>query len=109
MSVEVTIIDMKMKTFTFVVDKSITIGELRKLYKDKGGNVANNQWKYDGEILKNYVQRFQVVKGFDPNGVSIIITSNVRGGGPIDFCDVSKKKYEDHTLTRGGLSYRIIG
>ena len=35
------------------VSKYDTIGEIRKLFVSKGGNGGNNQWKYDGEILKN--------------------------------------------------------
>ncbi len=107
MTVEVTIIDMKLKQIILKVDKSITIGELRKLFVEKGGNGGYDQWKYDGEILKNDNQRLQDVKGFDEEGMAISVTTNVRGGGGAEeFCDVSKNNYSNHTLTSDGPSYR---
>ena len=80
MSVPLTIIDMKMKTINITVDKSITINEIRKIFVEKGGDGANNQWKYDGEILKNDNQKLEDVKGFDSEGMAICVTTNVRGG-----------------------------
>ncbi len=80
MSVPLTIIDMKMKTINISVDKSITINEIRKIFVEKGGEGANNQWKYDGEILKNDNQKLEDVKGFDSEGMAISVTTNVRGG-----------------------------
>ena len=80
MSVPLTIIDMKMKTINITVDKSITINEIRKIFVEKGGDGANNQWKYDGEILQNDNQKLEDVKGFDSEGMAISVTSNVRGG-----------------------------
>lgn len=80
MTVELTIIDMKMKTIYLEVDKTITINEIRKLFVEKGGEGANNQWKYDGEILKDDNQRLENVKGFDSDGMAISVTTNVRGG-----------------------------
>ena len=80
MSVPLTIIDMKMKTINISVDKSITINEIRKIFVERGGEGANNQWKYDGEILKNDNQKLEDVKGFDNEGMAISVTTNVRGG-----------------------------
>ena len=78
MSVPLTIIDMKMKTINICVDKSMTINEIRKIYVEKGGEGANNQWKYDGEILQNDNQKLEDVKGFDSEGMAIYV--NVRLG-----------------------------
>lgn len=90
MTVKVTIIDMKMKAITLDVDETITIGELRKLFASKGGDSNNNQWKYDGNILKNDSQRLKDVEGFDPEEMAISISSNVRGGGnPNEFANLS--------------------
>ena len=82
MSVTVTIIDMKLKQIVLTVDKSATIGEIRKLFVDKGGNGGNNQWKYDGEILNDDDQRLENVQGFEPDQeeMAIGVTTNVRGG-----------------------------
>lgn len=80
MSVPLTIIDMKMKTINISVDKSITINEIRKIFVERGGEGANNQWKYDGEILQNDNQKLEDVKGFDSEGMAICVTTNVRGG-----------------------------
>ena len=77
---EITIIDMKMKTVIFNVNKCATIGELRKIFVEKGGDGANNQWKYDGKILKNDNQKLQDIEGFDEEGMAISVTTNVRGG-----------------------------
>ena len=107
MPVKVCIIDMKLKQIILDVDKSITIGELRKLFKEKGGRGEYNQWKYDGEILKNDNQRLQDVKGFDEEEMAISVTTNVRGG--VEFCDLSNKKYEHHSLSSDGPSYRTTG
>ena len=62
------------------VDKSITINEIRKIFVERGGEGANNQWKYDGEILQNDNQKLEDVKGFDSEGMAICVTTNVRGG-----------------------------
>ena len=78
MSVPLTIIDMKMKTINISVDKSITINEIRKIFVERGGEGANNQWKYDGEILQNDNQKLEDVKGFDSEGMAIYV--NVRLG-----------------------------
>ena len=64
MSIPLTIIDMKLKPINISVDKSITIGEIRKLFVEKGGEGANNQWKYDGEILKDDNQRLEDIQRF---------------------------------------------
>lgn len=80
MNVEVTIIDMKMKTITLYVDKSVTIGFLRNLFKKKGGDGINNQWKYDGRILDDDDIKLENVQGFDPEEMAITVTTNVRGG-----------------------------
>ena len=80
MSVRLTIIDMKMKTINIDVDKGITLNEIRKLFVEKGGEGANNQWKYDGIILKNDNQRLEDVERFDSDGMAISVTNNVRGG-----------------------------
>ena len=53
MNVQVQFIDMKQKIVNLFVDKSITIGKLRKKFEENGGNGSNNQWKYDGQILEN--------------------------------------------------------
>jgi hypothetical protein len=80
MSIPLTIIDMKLKPINISVDKSITIGEIRKLFVEKGGEGANNQWKYDGEILKDDNQRLEDIQRFDSDGMAISVTNNVRGG-----------------------------
>ena len=80
MNVEVTIIDMKMKTITLYVDKSVTIGFLRNLFREKGGDGINNQWKYDGRILDDDDIKLENVQGFDPEEMAITVTTNVRGG-----------------------------
>ena len=41
--------------------------------------------------------------------VKVIDTGDICGGGPVDFCDVSKKKHEGHRLTSDGPTYRITG
>lgn len=80
MNLKVTIIDMKMKTITLYVDKSVTIGFLRNLFREKGGDGINNQWKYDGKILDDDDIKLENVQGFDPEEMSITVTTNVRGG-----------------------------
>lgn len=105
MSVIVTIIDMKLKQIILKVDKSITIGELRELFVDKGGNGGNNQWKCDGEILTDNNQRLQDVKGFEPEEMAISVTSNVRGGG-IETVDVTKNITKEYEPSRSGPSYK---
>jgi hypothetical protein len=80
MNVEVSIIDMKMKIITLHVEKSVTIGKLRKLFKKKGGDGINNQWKYDGRILDNDDIKLENIQGFDPEEMAITVTTNVRGG-----------------------------
>lgn len=80
MNLKVTIIDMKMKTITLHVEKSTTIGNLRELFKKKGGDGINNQWKYDGKILDDDDIKLENVQGFDPEEMSITVTTNVRGG-----------------------------
>ena len=80
MSVSLTILDMKLKPITFSVDKSTTIGEIRKIFVSNGGNGGNNQWKYDGKILENDEQKLENVEGFDPEEMAISVTTNVRGG-----------------------------
>ena len=53
MNVQVIFIDMKLKNVNLFINKSITIGRLRKKFEKNGGNGSNNQWKYDGHILEN--------------------------------------------------------
>ena len=53
MNVQVQFIDMKQKNVNLFINKSITIGRLRKKFEKNGGNGSNNQWKYDGHILEN--------------------------------------------------------
>ena len=77
--VPLTIIDMKMKMIQFFADPYTTIGEIKKIFVSKGGEGVNNQWKYDGEILKDDNQILMDVKGFDPEGMAMSITSNIRG------------------------------
>ena len=72
--------DMKMKTITLYVDKSVTIGFLRNLFREKGGDGINNQWKYDGRILDDDDIKLENVQGFDPEEMAITVTTNVRGG-----------------------------
>ena len=102
MTVRVDIIDMKMKCITLEVDKSITIGELRKLFDSKGGDSVNNQWKCEGEILSDDNQRLQDVKGFDSEGMTISVTSNVRGGGADTNTFVN---LSDEFVTKRNVSY----
>ena len=33
----------------------------------------------------------------------------IGGGGPVEFCDLSKKSHESHKLTSGGHTYRTTG
>ena len=80
MNLKVTIIDMKMKTITLYVDKSVTIGFLRNLFREKGGDGINNQWKCDGRILDDDDIKLENVQGFDPEEMAITVTTNVRGG-----------------------------
>ena len=80
MSVQVTILDMKMKRVNLSVDKSTPIKILRQLFKEKGGDGSNNQWKYDGQILEDDNIKLENVKGFDPEEMAIAVTTNVRGG-----------------------------
>ena len=80
MNVQVQFIDMKQKIVNLFVDKSITIGKLRKKFEENGGNGSNNQWKYDGQILENDNIKLEDIKGFDPDGMVISVTTNVRGG-----------------------------
>ena len=80
MNVQVQFIDMKQKIVNLFVDKSITIGKLRKKFEENGGNGSNNQWKYDGQILENDNIKLEDIKGFDPDGMAISVTTNVRGG-----------------------------
>ena len=80
MNVQVIIIDMKMNRVNLLVDKSITIGNLRKKFEEEGGNGSNNQWKYDGQILENDNLKLEEIKGFDPDEMAITVTTNVRGG-----------------------------
>ena len=80
MSIELTIIDMKMKQIKLFVDESTTIGEIRKKFVEKGGDGGNNQWKYDGNILQDDNQKLNNIQGFDREGMAFSVTSNVRGG-----------------------------
>ena len=80
MNVQVQFIDMKQKIVNLFVDKSITIGKLRKKFEENGGNGSNNQWKYDCQILENDNIKLEDIKGFDPDGMAISVTTNVRGG-----------------------------
>lgn len=80
MSVHITIIDMKLKSIEIDVDKNTTIGELRKLYISRGGDGRDNQWKYDGNILRNDSQKLKDIEGFDPEEMAFSVLCNIRGG-----------------------------
>lgn len=80
MNVQVIFIDMKQKNVNLFINKSITIGRLRKKFEKNGGNGSNNQWKYDGHILENDNIYLENIRGFDSEGMAILVTTNVRGG-----------------------------
>lgn len=80
MSVELTIIDMKMKPIILYVNETTKIGEIRKLFVSAGGDGGNNQWKYDGNILKDDNLQLKNIQGFDREAMAFSVTSNVRGG-----------------------------
>ena len=84
--VPLTIIDMRMKMIEFLVDPFTTIEEIKKIFVSKGGEGGNNQWKYDGEIIRDN-QILMDIKGYDPEGMCLSVYSNVRGGAQkINIC-----------------------
>ena len=107
MSLQLTIYDMKLKPISFNVDKSTTIGEIKKIFTSKGGDGGLNQWKYDGHILEDDNQKLEDIEGFDPEEMAMSVTTNVRGG-PIQFTNVSKKQIKNLGFSSSAPSYRRI-
>lgn len=68
-------------------------------YKNRILNESNN-------LKKSLFQVFSINRDIT---VRVVDTGLICGGGPVDFCDVSKKKHEGHKLTSDGPTYRITG
>lgn len=68
-------------------------------YKNRILNCSDN-------LKKSLFQVFAINRDIT---VRVVDTGLICGGGPVDFCDVSKKKHEGHKLTSDGPTYRITG
>ena len=74
MSISVTILDINMKPITVFVNKTITIGELKKLFKTNGGEDGDNAWSCAGEVLSDDNKKLKDLKAFDPYDMSMNVT-----------------------------------
>ena len=74
MSICVTILDINMKPITLFVNKTITIGELKKSFKSSGGEDGDNPWMCAGEALTDDNKKLKDLKGFDPYDMSMNVT-----------------------------------
>ena len=62
-----------MKPITLFVNKTITIGELKKLFKSNGGEDGDNPWNCAGEVLSDDNKKLKDLKGYDPYDMSMSV------------------------------------
>ena len=95
MSVTLMIFYKKCNCCQLSVSPESSIGEIKKLFVSKGGIRDYNQWKYDGNILKDD-QILKNVEGFDPEEMNIQ-ASKIKGGGgaiPLIIIDMRMERIE---------------
>ena len=62
------------------VDRNITIGNLRELFKLKGGNEADSQWKIDGEPIDDNGKKLSDFIKKPIRKITISTVAPIRGG-----------------------------
>ena len=86
MSISLTILDANMKPITLFVNKTITIGELKKLFKENGGEDGGNPFVCAGEVLTDENKKLKQLKGYDPYDMSMNV-SKIKGLGEFKKSD----------------------
>ena len=100
MSIKVIIKDPYDNTIEFVVDRSITIGELRNLYSSKGGE-GSSQMKISGEIISDDKRLEDYIFNKNSKKITICCVNAVRGGGDTNvFANLSDDYITQSNVTK---------
>ena len=95
--------DTKGRTKTFEFDKNMTIGEAKEMIDQ-----VDNQWKFDGEILKDD-KTFSDYDIEDDNEITTNDRSLGGGGFGLNTIDVSKNNTRIVEFDKNAPYYRTVG